>query len=118
MLEQSLNFKNGKLNENLELSQSASLLPAYNIAKYYISNDPIQKFQILFWLNKSLNLAKTSNNEIIFERIFCQYSLLAHNLQTLMEKLPQLVEKNRYSQQFAEELYYCEALATLLNKNN
>jgi len=39
-----LNFKNGKLNENLELSQSASLLPAYNIAKYYISNDPIQKF--------------------------------------------------------------------------
>jgi len=35
-----------------------------------------------------------------------------------MEKLPQLVEKNRYSQQFAEELYYCEALATLLNKNN
>lgn len=35
-----------------------------------------------------------------------------------MEKLPQMIEKNRYSQQFAEELYYCEVLANLMTNNN
>ena len=78
-LEEVLNHN--KLVESVQFSQPHSITPIKNIAEFYISNNPINRPEILFWLQKSMVLASFVKNQKKFDKIQTELSLLLQDFE-------------------------------------
>lgn len=57
-LADTLNFKSGKLSEKLRLTSPEAITPLYNLSQFYLQNFPMEKLEILYFLKKSMDLAR------------------------------------------------------------
>lgn len=59
------------------------MFPLFNLAQFFLANDPIQKAQIMYWYSRALALSEKYKKDQMFDRIYIEYALLNSQLKEL-----------------------------------
>jgi len=98
-----------ELDITAKFSSADSVLPMYNLAQYYIHNEPNQKVKILYWLRTLLKLTEYYNTAL-FDETYTTLCLLGNQKEELNKFLPLMLSK--YAGQ-SEEVYYSKISAII-----
>jgi tetratricopeptide (TPR) repeat protein len=100
-----------ELDLNAKFTSGETVLPMYNLAQFYIHNEPTERVKILYWLRALLKLAQNHGSPL-FDEAYTTLCLLGNEREELVKLLPEMLKK--YAGK-TEEVYYAKVAAFLRN---
>jgi hypothetical protein len=98
-----------ELDLGAKFSSGEAVLPIYNLAQYYIHNEPAERVKILYWLRTLLKLAQAHASPLLDET-YTTLCLLANERQELANFIPQMLAKHAGK---IEEVYFSKIAGVL-----